>query len=169
MSAHIGEITEFGLRPNRARALGVQLDEGLSALVEPLTEELNERAKEWARRIADQVQATTIAEVQISALRTSNDVLADQLRKAQARINELEDINEAAISGRRRFFGPVLMRPARPGAWDGEVWLLDPEKGERGLGPRFASVAEVRALHPELWVVTADADGVLLDAWNKEG
>jgi hypothetical protein len=54
------------------------------------------------------------------------------------------------------------------GDWHGEVWLLDPVKQERGRGLRFANVAEVRALHPELWVVSVQGDDVLLDAWGGE-
>ncbi len=163
------DVTTCGVRANGTRALAVQLEEGVRALVEPLTEDLNERAELAARRIADQAQATTAAEVQISALEVANADLAEQLRRARARIGELEAINEAATTGRRRFFGPVLMQPAVPGEWGGAVWLLDPEKGTRGRGLHFSSVAEVRALHPELWVVSASVDGIILDVTPSAG
>lgn len=48
----------------------------------------------------------------------------------------------------------------------GEVWLLDPVKKHRGRGLVFANLAEVRRLHPELWVVDVCDDGLLLDAWG---
>ena len=60
----------------------------------------------------------------------------------------------------------MLLKPATPGAWSGEVWLLDPTKQEQGFGLRFESLAEVRRSHPELWVVGIVDDGVLLDGFG---
>jgi len=160
-------ITQYGAGPNGSRAVGVEIADGLHVLVTPRSEELNERAMDTARRVVDQATADCAARSTILDLQNTNASLSQQLLRAQTQIAELERINQAAIAGRRRFFGPVLMRPEKPADWSGPVWLMDPEKQERGQCLPFNSVAEVHAMHPELWVVKADADGVLLDAWGS--
>jgi len=160
------EVTVFGPRGSGARSLGLHPVEGVAVLVTPSSESDNEAANEIANRIADEAAAEARRQVVLNALRASLDAAQEKLRAARARIADLEAINVAAVTGRRRFFGPVLMVPVAAGDWRGEVWLLDPEKKGRGFGLRFRSVAEVRELHPELWVTTVTADGVLLDAWG---
>ena len=160
-----GEIIEYGQRMNGARSIGVDFAlDGVRVLIEPSTSDGNATARELADRIADDENTRLALSVQLEAERNEARRLREQIRKLETKLAEQRAISEAAISGRRRFFGPVLMRPVKSD-WSGEVWLLDPEKKERGAGLRFASVAEVRTLHPELWVVAVTDDGVLLDAW----
>lgn len=162
------EITQYAPSASGARAVEIRMDDGLSVLVRPTISEENGRAKLLAQSIAAVEQFRTDAEAAVHEQKLFNAELARQLRQARARVAELERINEAAITGRRRFFGPVLMKPAKTGDWSGAVWLLDPDKLDSGLGIFFASVADVHALHPELWVVNVTADGVLLDASGKD-
>lgn len=158
-------ITQYGARGGGARALGLTVD-GIAVLVTPSTADENVKAARLAEQICDAGLVDAVRVETINGLKADLDAAKARASQAAARIAALEAINAAAIAGRRRFFGPVLMKPAIDGNWAGEVWLLDPEKKERGVGLRFASVAEVRALHPELWVIGATADGVMLDAWG---
>lgn len=162
----MNEVFEYGAQLNGARSVGVDLAvEGVRLLVQPQTADRNASAREIAERIAANEVANRALVVNFEAARDEVSRLREQIRKLEARLAEQRTINEAAIAGRRRFFGPVLMRPVS-GDWSGDVWLLDPEKKERGSGLRFASLAEVRALHPELWTIAVTDDGVLLDAWG---
>lgn len=76
-------------------------------------------------------------------------MFATRIRALTLKVESAEQRLEAAETGRRRFFGQVLLVPVRAGEWSGEVWLQDPVKGDRGTALRFASLMEVRALHPE--------------------
>lgn len=156
----------YGARDNGARAVGVDVTEGVTVLVTPSDGQHNEAALAVARDAHD-------AGCERATLRTELDHAKRAHERLLKRIRELEEQREAAETraiaathGRRRFFGPVLLVPARPGDWSGEVWLLDPIKREHGRALVFASVAEVRAMHPELWVVEVRDGGVLLDAWG---
>lgn len=160
-------IHEYMRRADGSRALGLDPVDGVHVLIEPRDEASQKRAHQLATAIADAALEQEAQQLAINAVQAANEKFADALRKARARIAELEAINAAAIAGRRRFFGPVLMRPARAGDWTGAVWLLDPVKQERGSGLRFDSLAEVRSLHPELWVTAVVDNGVLLDAWAE--
>jgi hypothetical protein len=160
------EIIEYGQRTgDGARNVGVDLD-GVRLLVQPSSAKDNGAARALAERIISDEDARLVLAVQLEAERNDAARLREQIRRLEAKLSEQRAINEAAIAGRRRFFGPVLMKPVAAD-WAGEVWLLDPERKERGSGLRFASVAEVRALHPELWIVAITDDGVLLDAWAE--
>lgn len=163
------EITQYAPNANGARYLSFDAGDGISVLVQPVSERDNARAAELAAELTDVAQARAAMEFALQASKNEAADLRMQLDKVRAQVRDLETINTAAISGRRRFFGPVLMRPETPRDWTGRVWLMDPEKRESGHCLTFASVAEVRAMHPELWVVDVDTDGVLLDAWGKEG
>jgi hypothetical protein len=164
------EVVTYAAGPNGARAVAFDAEDGIRVLVEPATEENNPRAVALAAALSDATRALGAAAGAITVAERDAAGFREQLTKARSEIRKLESINAAAVAGKRRFFGPVLMKPAKPGDWKGEVWLLDPVKQERGQTLCFASVAEVHALHPELWVVSAGADGVLLDAWGeKEG
>lgn len=162
-----GRIYEHMERSDGSRALTVDIADGVQVLVTPTGSDKNETAVRIATAIVDQSLAARANQVAIDGMQLANESLAKQLHEARLRISQLEAINEAAIGGRRRFFGPVLLQPVKPGDWGGEVWLLDPSKKGAGYGLRFASLAEVRALHPELWIVGASTfEGILLDAWN---
>lgn len=160
-------VTTYSTRENGARALGLQPTEGVSVLITPSTAAENARAAEIAKQFLNAEQVDEARVTCIGLQRAEIEALKTRLREAQVRIAALERINEAAILGRRRFFGPVLMKPAVAGDWSGEVWLMDPTKRERGTALRFKTVAEVRALHPELWVIGTSSDGVMLDAWGQ--
>jgi len=147
--------------------LGVDPVDGVHVLIQPRDASMQKRAHQLAVAIVDAALEQQAQQLAINAVQAANETLAAQLRAARARIAELEAANEAAVTGRRRFFSPVLMKPAS-GDWAGAVWLLDPVKQERGLGLCFDSLAEVRRLHPELWVIGVRDGGVLLDAFNAE-
>lgn len=159
------EVFAYGQRIDGAQNLGVDFG-GVRLLVQPSTAHDNEAARQLAGRIADSETERQLLEGKLETSRFEANHLREQVRKLEAKLAERRAINEAAIAGRRRFFGRVLVRPVNRD-WSGEVWLLDPEKKERGMGLRFASLAEVRALHPELWIVDVTDDGVLLDAWGE--
>lgn len=160
------EVTQFGTRGAGGRAVGFHAENGVAVLVTPPNVEGNDDAMRLARNLAEQVQVDVAMQAALAAARAETEAMKERVRSIEAALAEQRRINEAAIAGRRRFFSAVLMKPVVSGDWSGEVWLLDPVKMERGTGLRFASVAEVRAMHPELWVVATTADGVLLDAWG---
>lgn len=135
------------------------LDGGFRVLVEPNDEAQNAAAMDLARRIAGD-------ESRLAGAKSEAATLREQVERLEAKVRDLRAVNEAATTGRRRFFGPVLLKAGTEG-WAGPVWLLDPEKQERGTGLLFASLAEARSMHPELWVIGTTADGVLLDAWGE--
>lgn len=159
-------ISIYAARVNGARTVSFDAGDDVRVLVEPGSEDGNARAQTLAAELSDVAQTRELASAAELAAKVEVDAVREQLFKARAQIQRLEAINAAAIAGRWRFFGPVLMKPAKPGDWTGEVWLLDPVKQECGQALCFASVAEVRALHPELWVICTTVDGVLLDAWR---
>lgn len=139
------------------RNIGVDVSERVRVLVSPQSVAAQPEAERIAALVLDHHAALAQVQAELVVCRTA-------LELAKARGVSAQVALAAALAGKRRFFGRVLMKPAEAGAWDGEVWLLDPDKQERGLGLRFASAAEVRLAYPELWVVGMTADGVLLDA-----
>ncbi|MFZ5440489.1 MAG: hypothetical protein ACOZQL_10800 [Myxococcota bacterium] len=161
------KIHEYMANAAGARNLGFDAAEGVHVLVQPASAEYQKRAQQVAIAFADAALEQQAQQLALDALQKANESLADQLRKARARIAELETANKAAVTGRRRFFGPVLLLPPRPGDWSGEVWLVDPVKREYGRALVFDSLAEVRRMHPELWVVGVVDGGVLLDAFGS--
>lgn len=146
------------------RAVRVDVDDGITVLVTPRHADDNKRALQVATRIADAELDAKAQQVALEALQHANDVFATRIRALTLKVESAEQRLEAAETGRRRFFGPVLLVPVRAGEWSGEVWLQDSVKGDRGTALRFASLMEVRALHPELWIVEVRPEGVLLDA-----
>lgn len=113
---------------------------------------------ENAGTLAEQLEETKRRHAEeLAAAKAANEALRARLAQAEASLR-------AAIEGERRFFGPALCVPANAGDWSGPVWLLDPEKRENGFGLRFESVRELRAAHPELWIVDVTDGGVLVDA-----
>lgn len=154
------EVFVYGRNMNGSggRSVGVSLDDGTRLLVESHDQATDERALQHAHVIAAGFAKIAELESLLGEVRAQRD-------KARGRAADLERRLEHALTGRRRCRGPLACRPATEGDWSGAVWLLDPEKLERGFGLRFASLAELRVEHPELWVcgVTADGD-VLLDA-----
>lgn len=159
------QVVEYGAQLNGARRLSVDLD-GVKVLVEPATEADNKRARQVAQRIADVETDMAAQQLALDGLQHANEALATRVHELRAQLAGAEARAEAAIAGRRRFFGPVLLVPVTPGKWDGEVWLQDPVKRDHGTALRFASLAEVRSMHPELWIVEAAMAGILLDAWG---
>lgn len=150
-------IHKYAEQPDGRRNLGVDVGENVTVLVSPRSAEAQGEAERIAALVANHHAALESLRAQLA----ERDSL---LATARARAASAEAARDAALTGRRRFFGRVLMKPATAGAWDGAVWLLDPEKQEHGLGLRFDSAAEVRSAHPELWVVGMSQDGVFLDA-----
>lgn len=139
-----------------ARAVSFERD-GFDVRISPSTADDNQAAHALAVRLSSEI--ATISDDRVRA-----DRLVEINARLRARVEQLEVAAEAAVVGRRRFFGPVLVVPEAPGDWAGSVLLLDPEKKRRGQSLRFASLRELRREHPELWIVGQDADGVLLDA-----
>lgn len=157
------KIHEYMKGASGARNLGFEAADGVHVLIQPSGAEHQRRAQQVAVAFTNAALEQQAQQMALDGLQSANEVMAGQLRKAHARIAELEAANEAAVTGRRRFNGPVLLKPVTSD-WAGEVWLLDPAKQERGFGLRFESLAEVRRLHPELWIVQSDEFGVVLDA-----
>lgn len=157
----MGGMTVYGRNRNGAggRNVAVTVD-GLTVLVQSDDEASDEKAVAVARAILDRGEL-------LAELEQCRSKIAD-LKKRLAEQRAAVDVSRASLlaaaEGRRRFFGPVLCVPAQGGDWSGAVWLLDPEKGEHGRGLRFASLAELRERHPELWIVGVTDRGVLLDA-----
>lgn len=167
MSPSIDEQIHEYREQNGVRNLGIDPIEGVHVLIEPRHPGAQKKARQLAVAIIDAALEQQAQQLAINAVQAANETLAGQLRKARVRIAELEAANEVAVTGRRRFFGPVLVKPVR-GDWAGEVWLMDPVKQERGSALLFKSLAELRQLHPELWVVEPRDGGVLLDAFSVE-
>lgn len=151
------KLTRYAQQPDGRRNLGVDVGGTVNVLVMPQSEEAQADADRVAALILDH-------HAEMERLTTALAAANDALSKVQAKLAVVDAALDSALRGTRRFFGRVLMKPATPGAWDGAVWLLDPEKQERGSGIRFASVADVRMTYPELWVSGMTPDGVLLDA-----
>lgn len=139
---------------------------GANVLVSPTGDGGAQRAHEVAAAILDTETRFAILKTEIERQERVISGLRDRAERAESRLSHQRVINEAAIAGKRRFFSAVLMAPKTPGDWSGEVWLMDPVKQLKGNALRFASLAEVHAEHPELWVIGTTADGVLLDAWG---
>lgn len=143
-------------RANGERAVSFRRG-GFEVMVTPGDESQNEAALSLAQVLSREMAHAADAEARSERL----SAVAARLR---ARVEQLEAAAEAAITGRRRFFGPVLVVPEKAGDWAGPVLLLDPEKRYRGTALRFGSMRELHREHPELWIVGPVADGVLLDA-----
>lgn len=139
---------------------------GANVLVSPTGDGGAQRAHEVAAAILDAEARFSVLVKQAEAADRRIAELIDRAERAESRLAHQRNINMAAIAGKRRFFSAVLMKPKTPGDWTGEVWLMDPKKQEKGNALRFASLAELRAEHPELWVVESTEDGILLDAWG---
>jgi hypothetical protein len=139
------------------RNIGVDVGEHVTVLVSPRSADAQAEAERIAFMLLDH-------QTEVEQVRTTLSQCRADLDGARTRASEAEAALNAALSGKRRFFGRVLMKPATAGNWEGVVWLLDPDKQEMGLGLRFNSAADVRRAYPELWVVGMTADGVLLDA-----
>ena len=157
----------FGARDNGARAVGVDVHERVQVLVTPSDGDANDEALVVARDVLEAGRERASLRFELEQAQRTIARLSERVRRLDAERQDAENRVTAAVTGRRRFFTSVLMVPANPGDWSGEVWLLDPLKKHRGRALVFASVAEVRALHPELWVVEVREDGVLLDAWGQ--
>lgn len=151
------EIVRFMRRADGSYNLGVDVGDSVHVLVEPTNIDAQAHAEETASLLARQTDKITDLEREVATLRES-------LQRVRAARDAAETSLSHVLTGERRFFGQVLVKPATPGAWDGEVWLLDPEKQERGWGMRFASMADVRREYPELWPVGVVEGGILLDA-----
>ena len=149
-------VSVYGQNTAGGRNIGVTLPNGTSVLIYSGGEAEDKSARELADRIVDGERA-------LDAMRAERDQARSQRNTALAEAARLDRALRSAIAGRRRFFGPVLCRPAGTD-WSGPVWLLDPTKQERGLGLRFESLEELRQQHPELWPVGVLDGGVLLDA-----
>jgi len=161
------DVTRYGLGLDGSRRLAVDVEDGVRVLVEPIGSGHNGHAEMWAAKISDQAIWEASANATIDGLRNERDSLIKRIGVLARQLAEQKTIAEAAVTGRRRFFGPVLLVPVTPGDWSREVWLLDPVKGFKGRGLRFASLAEVRSLHPELWIVGTTDSGILLDAHGE--
>lgn len=157
--------TVYGPCANGARVAAVDVA-GMRVIVDPLDRERNQAAVELAERIERGEQEVAALRNALAESREEQSRIKDMLRKERA-------INDAALTGRRRFFDRVVMVPEDHNVgWGGKVLLLDPEKLLRGRSLMFDSSAEVHREHPELWVVgtTHVGDGivgVVLDAWGS--
>lgn len=156
-----GEIFVYGKNAGGGRNVGVEVD-GIRVLVESSGEETDKAAEKLARSIAERHEANTVAEGERESFRRKELELCARIDREVARTREARSALACVINGRRRFFGPVLC-VAGPNGWGGEVWLQDPEKRDRGMGLSFSSLVELRRIHPELWIVRPEGDGILLD------
>lgn len=139
------------------RNIGVDVGDHVTVLVSPRSADAQSEAERIASLLLDHQAEVGLVRTALSECQSARAGALKRASMAEAALN-------AALSGKRRFFGRVLMKPTTAGNWEGAVWLLDPDKQEMGLGLRFDSVADVRRAYPELWVVGMTADGVFLDA-----
>ena len=160
-------IHVFGRNASGGHNVGIDAC-GLRVLVESRDESTDESAVQLAQRIDAMARGVGVSifqkavyEREISDLRETVARMERQFVKARATL-------DAAVTGRRRFFGPVLLSPGSEG-WHGDVWLLDPTKEDAGMGIRFESLAALREEHPELWIVDTHPRGVILDALPLPG
>ena len=149
------DITRFMQRPDGVRNLEVTLANGVRVLVQPTSGDGQEQAEAAARLIADHDGEMRLAAAEHERLRRA-------LATTRAALDSARAATEALLTGRPRLFGNVLLKPASASEWTGPVWLLDPDKQERGYGLRFDSLADARAAFPELWPVGNTPDGVLM-------
>jgi len=157
----VAEVFIYGRNGNGGHNVCVEVD-GTRVLVESRGEEHDKEVERLARSIAEKHEANVVAEGERRANNQRVRDLSEMLNRANERARMARSALQSALNGRRRFFGPVLC-VAGPEGWAGEVWLLDPEKRESGSGLVFDSLAHLREMHPELWIVRPHADGILLD------
>ena len=156
-------ITVFGTNARQGHSVGLRV-RGVAVLLTSEGPEHDASCVALAEEIARAGDAADVRAAQetrhaaeVADLRAKIGTLAAHVESARRTI-------DAATRGERRFNGPVLCRPHSRDQWDGPVWLLDPEKLDGGFGLYFGSLAEVRAAHPELWIVRVQDGGILLDA-----
>lgn len=155
----MSEIVRYAQKADGSRNVGVQIG-AVSVLFQPSGPGHDADAERLAEQVAG--VADHLAQLGLEVARKSAD-LADMRRRVEASEARLS----ASLDGKRRFFGPVLVKPHADGDWNGRVWALDPEKQERGMGLAFASLAELRLEHPELWPIGVKDGGILMDAWTN--
>lgn len=149
------DITRFMQRPDGARNLEVTLASGVRVLIQAPSGETQEHAERAALEIAEHDR-------EFRAMAEEAEILRNALTAARAELASARAAIEAMATDEPRLFGNVLLKPAVTGNWTGEVWLLDPEKQERGYGIRFKSLADARTAFPELWPIGNTSDGVLM-------
>jgi hypothetical protein len=154
-------LTVFGSNGSGGHSVGVRVG-GLAVLVSSSGPEQDEPARELAAAI---LAAAEERRAHTAEMERAEDII----RTLRAERAAAREALRCAVEGRRAFFGPVLCVPVVAGDWTGPVWLLDPEKRHDGHGLRFESLLELRALHPELWIVDVTERGVLLDAVKLPG
>lgn len=159
----MADVHVYGRNGSGGRNVGIETD-GMKLLVYSTNEGTDAAALALAHRIVDREDARVAAEAQIATARAEAMHLRELLDRAESSLRDARHALQVAIDGRRRFFGPVLCEPASVAGWEGPIWLLDPQKRDRGTGLRFASLAELRMRHPELWIVRVEGTSILLDA-----
>jgi hypothetical protein len=157
----VAEVFIYGRNGNGGHNVGVAVD-GTRVLIESRGEEHDKEVERLARSIAEKHEANVVSDGERRAHKVTVSRLSESLERANERARMARSALESALNGRRRFFGPVLC-VAGPDGWSGEVWLLDPQKRESGFGLVFDSLAHLREMHPELWIVRPEVDGILLD------
>lgn len=146
------EVVEYMQRNDGTRALGVTVD-GVQITLTPNSES-QKLARQIAQRIVDAELDARAQKVAIDGLQHANEKLAARVRELRAQLADAETRIDAALTGKRRLFGRVLLLVET----NGETWLMQPEKRESGFALRFDSLAECRRAHPELWP-TGEIDG----------
>lgn len=157
----MADVFVYGRNGNGGHNVGLEVD-GTRVLIESRGEEHDKEVERLARSIAERHEANAVAEGEREAHRHRERELSQMVKRANERARMARSALESVLNGRRRFFGPVLCVAGRDG-WSGEVWLLDPQKRESGSGLAFDSLAHLREMHPELWIVRPEGDGILLD------
>lgn len=163
MSAGDDGITVFGQNGRGGHSVGLRAG-SVAVLLTSDGPETDAACVELAHEIRSANDRLEIRAAQVERHEAEVESLRAKLRVLTAERDALRDTIEHATRGARRFNGPVLCKPHSADAWDGAVWLLDPEKQDGGFGLYFASLAEVRRAHPELWIVGLSEGGILLDA-----
>lgn len=148
-------VTQYGRDFCGGQSCAVEL-RGLRVLVNASGEASNEAVARLAEDLVTMDWQLEAARREATHAKTSAD-------EARASANASRAALGAVLVGQRRFFGPVLLVPGALG-WDGEVWLLDPEKQDGGTGLRFGSLRILWINHPELRPVGVQGQGILLDA-----
>ncbi len=146
------DVTEYMRRGDGTRALGVRVG-GVQITLTPDADS-QKLARQIAARIVDAELDAKAQQVALDGLQHANEALATRVRELRAALADAERRVDAAVTGKRRLFGRVLLRVESSGV----TWLMQPEKREAGFCLRYESLAECRRAHPELWP-TGELDG----------
>lgn len=144
------EVSHYGQSGNGARTVSVRwaAHPGVEVQVRPTTDDHQGIADELARTIASDLGQ--VSEIRAECRKVT---FAATLRRKSA-----ERSVDLMTAPGQRFLGPAYVRPDSKSAWQGRVWLVDPEKGFSGLGFMFDSLPDLWRAMPDLRPMAAGQD-----------